>query len=153
MCLDFFFKKRRTKDDYKVLKKKYKELVRADARTQKELAKLFDKLKTRKLVARKKDLEIKVLRMEREQQNQQMELLHLVNVREKKEVDKLNTRIEKEKTTNNRLLEIVRQAEIECIVCLEEIKSDEFVLSKCLHVYCMDCYSKLTSCAFCRRDL
>ena len=41
-----------------------------------------------------------------------------------------------------------------CIVCLNDVKCDDFILSKCGHNYCKTCYmdTRLTSCAICREE-
>ena len=41
-----------------------------------------------------------------------------------------------------------------CIVCLNDVTCDDFILSKCGHNYCKTCYMdiRLTRCAICREE-
>jgi len=43
--------------------------------------------------------------------------------------------------------------EIECPICLIEIKTDEIKFSSCGHKYCNSCLSKIDKCAICRKKI
>ena len=43
--------------------------------------------------------------------------------------------------------------EIECPICLTELKSDEIKFSSCGHKYCASCLAKIDECAICRKKI
>ena len=40
-----------------------------------------------------------------------------------------------------------------CCICLDELNSDNFILSSCGHNYCKDDFNKINQCSICRVDL
>ena len=40
-----------------------------------------------------------------------------------------------------------------CPICLQEKEKSHFILTKCNHAFCKECYKKLVSCAICRRHI
>lgn len=55
----------------------------------------------------------------------------------------------------NEIQELLKELkrEIECPICLTELKSDEIKFSSCGHKYCQDCLSKINECAICRKKI
>ncbi len=43
--------------------------------------------------------------------------------------------------------------QVECPICLEELKPDEIKFSSCGHKYCQTCLSKIKECAICRKKI
>lgn len=40
-----------------------------------------------------------------------------------------------------------------CPICLENKDKNDFILTKCNHNFCKECYKKLHFCAICRRPI
>ena len=43
--------------------------------------------------------------------------------------------------------------QVECPICLDELKSDQIKFSSCGHKYCETCLSKINECAICRKKI
>ena len=63
-------------------------------------------------------------------------------------------RVRKNKYTMPRhIADQIYKAETECSICLEHMVIENLSISKCGHIYCNQCYSKIIDCAVCKGNL